>query len=65
MRTIQIQDNPEAHSLTVFFQVDGQTVKKAQFFNFFGNGDILGRAMGDFIKFGILPESAKGLISAD
>ncbi len=56
MNSISIQSNKDDNCLTVYFlDKNGGTVRKAQFWNFIGNGDTLARVSSEWINNGLLP----------
>ena len=58
--SVLIHSNPTAHCLTVhFLDKNGGTVKKFQFYNFFGNGDSATGAIAAWINEGVLPNKVK------
>ena len=61
--SVLINSNPTAHCLTVhFLDKNGGTVKKFQFYNYFGYIEMAMRAISDWVNDGILPSEIKGLV---
>ena len=56
MNSISLQSNKTDHCLTVYFlDKNGGTVRRAQFWNFINNGDMLARVSAEWINHGLLP----------